>query len=393
MANHRDSASLMNARIGNAHGMYAKWLAFWAEKLLPRVVPMGRKSLRTAKPEVMGGEITQPRLWATEPEAPWARELAFQSLEALGVGLEVWDDKGRLLFCNRINDRMHDLAYTSDEATRFSCVPPNGDSSWRRFTRTNERRHDALAKNLKPVGNGEAPLLRELTGNRWVTVYKARSAAGFVAVAHVEVTDWVRKDQESKEYVHQLDRDSTTDALTGLASRRHLDQVLATEWHRAARSQTPLSLLIVDTDHLKNYNDCYGHPAGDECLKRVATMLEGCVHRAGELVARYGGEEFVLLLPGVDILEACETAQTCLDRMRQIAVPHAKSPTEPFMTVSIGVACLIPDPAQPASTMIAAASAAMCRAKAGGCARYEISIQPDWEIADDLQLYQPVLMA
>jgi len=392
MENPRESTSSMNASIENSHGMYAKWLDYWVGKWLSTVVPVSRNSLHTAKPEAVGGEVAQQRLWAAEPDPPWARELAFQSLEALGVGLEVWDDKGRLLFCNRTSDRMHDLPYTQDEATRFSHVPPN-DSGFRHFTHTSERRHDTLAQDLKSADGVDAPLLRELAGSRWVNVYQARSAAGFVAVAHVDVTDWVRKDQASKEHLHQRDRDSTTDILTGLANRHRFDEVLATEWYRTARSQTPLSLLMVDVDDFKNYNDSYGHPAGDECLRRVAKMLGGCVRRAGELVARYGEEKFFLLLPGVDILEACETAQTCLDRVRQIAMPHATSPTGSFMTVSIGVACQIPDPAQPAATMITAANAAMCRAKSGGRACYEISIQPDWEIADDVLLCQPALMA
>jgi diguanylate cyclase (GGDEF)-like protein len=319
--------------------------------------------------------------------------LAFESLEALGVGLEVWDGEGRLLFCNGTNSRMHDFVYSSDDATRFSGIPSHDDADWRYLTKTIERRRETLAQRLSAAENGHAPQLQELAGNRWVNIYEARSTAGYVAVARVEVTDWVRKDQELKERVYQLIRESTTDALTGLANRRRFDEVLSTEWHRAARSQTPLSLLMVDTDHFKNYNDHYGHLAGDACLKKVASALEGCVRRAGELVARYGGEEFVLMLPGVDVIEACDTAQKCLDRIRQMAVPHAGSTTACFLTVSIGVASLVPNAAQQSTTMISAADAALYRAKSAGRARYELAIQPDWEVADDMRLTEPVLLS
>lgn len=391
MANHSESPS-PGTRVESHLGSSARWLASRVGILLPGAVPIGQKLSRTARAQEVSTEESQGRLWKAEFEAPWARQFALESLEALGVGLEVWDDQGRLLFCNRANDHMHDHVYTTDEATHFSDLPRNGGASWRYFTKTIEHRRDTMAQDQNQPGNGGSPHLQELNGNRWVNVYEARSAAGYVAVARVEVTDWVRKDQNLKERVYQLAQDSITDALTGLANRRRFDEVLSTEWHRAARTQTPLSLLMVDVDHFKRYNDHYGHLAGDECLKEVANVLEGCVRRAGELVARYGGEEFVLLSPGVDILEACETAQKCLDRMQQSAIAHAASPTSPFVTLSVGVASLLPDPSQQSTKMIAAADAALYRAKAGGRARYEIALQPDWEIADDVRLMQPVLL-
>ena len=140
---------------------------------------------------------------------------------------------------------------------------------------------------------------------------------------------------------------------------------------------------MVDIDHFKNYNDHYGHLAGDECLRRVARVLGHSVRRAGEMVARYGGEEFVMLLPGADIAHACDTAQKCLERMAQEALPHAASPTAPHLTLSIGVACLLPDTSVEASKMVNAADAAMYRAKTGGRARFEVAGDSDWGIACD----------
>jgi diguanylate cyclase (GGDEF)-like protein len=146
---------------------------------------------------------------------------------------------------------------------------------------------------------------------------------------------------------------------------------------------------MVDIDHFKNYNDRYGHLAGDQCLRRVATALGQCVRRAGELVARYGGEEFVMLLPNADINHACETAQNCLDRMQQEAVPHAASSTASRVTLSVGVASTQPDASMDAFTLVNAADAAMYRAKSGGRARYEVANQWDWSIEEDTPRTQP----
>jgi GGDEF domain-containing protein len=103
----------------------------------------------------------------------------------------------------------------------------------------------------------------------------------------------------------ELTRLSTTDALTEVGNRRLFDQTLKSEWLRAARRQGPIGLLMIDVDHFKEYNDHYGHPAGDAVLRQIARMVGESVRRGGELVARYGGEEFALLLPGADLEAAC----------------------------------------------------------------------------------------
>lgn len=288
------------------------------------------------------------------------QQRALESLEALGVGLAVWDAQGRRLVWSPANDHLKSAEAPSEE--------------------------------LVQQGKGVAPQLQELAGDRWVLVYQARSAAGYGAMARVEVTSLVRRTKDLEERVQRLARDSATDALTGLANRRHLDAVLSVEWNRAARIRSPLSLLMVDIDHFKRYNDHYGHLTGDHCLQRVATALQGCARRAGDFVARFGGEEFVLLLPGVDLDEACETAQQCLDHMREVALPHAASPVAEFVTLSIGVASLMPDGIGNAASIVNAADAAMYRAKSGGRARYEIAIQTDWDISDETPRTQPATL-
>jgi diguanylate cyclase (GGDEF)-like protein len=138
----------------------------------------------------------------------------------------------------------------------------------------------------------------------------------------------------------ELRRLATTDALTGLANRRAFERALDLEWRRAARRRLPLSLALVDVDFFKRYNDCYGHPAGDQCLKAVASALASHTRRAGEMAVRYGGEEFALLLPHADMAEARRIAERVGETVAALNIPHARSSAHSHVTVSIGVASM-----------------------------------------------------
>lgn len=132
---------------------------------------------------------------------------------------------------------------------------------------------------------------------------------------------------------------STTDGLTGVANRRRFDEVLVSEWRRGLRADTVLSLMLIDVDHFKRYNDHYGHQAGDDCLRSVARTLKDHAQRAGDLLARYGGEEFVLITTTASADKALEHAQTVCQVMEDMAQPHTMSPLG-VVTVSIGLAVM-----------------------------------------------------
>jgi diguanylate cyclase (GGDEF)-like protein len=136
------------------------------------------------------------------------------------------------------------------------------------------------------------------------------------------------------------------DGLTQIANRRRFDEYLLQEWDRHIRMQQPLSLLICDVDHFKLYNDGNGHQAGDECLKSVAKALSQC-YRAGDLVARYGGEEFAIVLPQTNRAGAVQVAERVRAAVAAAALPHTASPVCDRVTVSIGVACITPQPHGP----------------------------------------------
>jgi diguanylate cyclase (GGDEF)-like protein len=165
---------------------------------------------------------------------------------------------------------------------------------------------------------------------------------------------------------------SFVDRLTGVANRRRFEEVLALEWSRAARSELPLSLLIIDIDHFKLLNDRYGHIRGDECLVIAVQALSACLSQPAELLARYGGEEFVAILPGAD----SRTAFTIAERMRAsieaLEIANEDAPSE-RMTVSIGVVSNTFGEMLSESTLFALADKALYEAKGRGRNRVEIS--------------------
>ena len=157
----------------------------------------------------------------------------------------------------------------------------------------------------------------------------------------------------------------STDALTGIANRRHFDDVLALEWRRSARAGVPLSLLMIDVDHFKAYNDHCGHQRGDDCLRRVARLLLNSVGRPADLVARYGGEEFVCLLPGADEVSAQAVAARLLRAVRAAAIAHPRSPSASRLTISIGAATAF-DLAETPDALVALADRLLYAAKDAG---------------------------
>ena len=141
--------------------------------------------------------------------------------------------------------------------------------------------------------------------------------------------------------IETLHHISTQDGLTGVSNRRHFDETMTLEWRRAARSRAPLTLLMIDIDYFKAFNDAAGHQSGDDTLRRVAQTLKDAVHRAADLVTRYGGEEFAVLLPETDAEHAGKIAEFIRERIEQLGIEHPASPLG-HVTVSIGVATCVP---------------------------------------------------
>jgi diguanylate cyclase (GGDEF)-like protein len=159
---------------------------------------------------------------------------------------------------------------------------------------------------------------------------------------------------------------ANTDGLTGISNRRRFDEVLEKEYGRLSRSDTPLSMLLLDVDHFKAFNDTYGHVAGDECLKRIAKLVENRLNRSSDLAARYGGEEFAGILPDTDSTGAIQLAELIRSEVESLQIPHKTSSTTDHVTVSLGVVTLTSPGCRTSTDMVASADKCLYRAKSDG---------------------------
>lgn len=163
---------------------------------------------------------------------------------------------------------------------------------------------------------------------------------------------------------------SWEDKLTGIGNRRSFDTNFANQWAQASRAKVPLSLMMVDVDFFKKFNDSYGHQAGDECLRQVAQALDGCARRAGDSVTRYGGEEFAVVLFHTSLNEAQNISEKMLNAVRKLAMPHAQSPHE-IVTISMGIATILPTMHDDMQHFVEQADKCLYRAKENGRNRAE----------------------
>ena len=180
-----------------------------------------------------------------------------------------------------------------------------------------------------------------------------------------DITDQKLAEQRLREAYHAVETLAITDALTGLANRRQFDQCLATEWRRGLRDARPLSLLLIDADRFKTYNDTYGHLRGDSCLQQIAASARDVVARPGDLVARFGGEEFAVILPNTPSIGAMQMAHGIRDAVLNRRLPHSANPLG-VVTVSVGCATLVPQLGLQAPNLIDLADKALYQAKHAG---------------------------
>ena len=294
---------------------------------------------------------------------------AYQLMEMLAIPAFVLDSHAHVLIWNRACERL-------------TGVPANEiigtDHHWRCFydeprptladlviqNRLDEIRH-IYPRHGKP-GASTSPLSVET----WCDMPRAGKRRYLAADASPifdengrlkAVVETLRDLTEEKMAQLALEKLASRDGLTGLANRRCFDDTLAAEWARAQRQCQPISLLMVDVDNFKAYNDANGHLGGDECLKRIATAVASEM-RANDLVARYGGEEFAVILPNQSLKGAAIVAERIRRRVEQLQLPNGLAPLR-RVTVSIGAATAIVGPDNCASELVATADAALYRAK------------------------------
>ncbi|MGQ0800357.1 MAG: diguanylate cyclase domain-containing protein [Pseudomarimonas sp.] len=195
----------------------------------------------------------------------------------------------------------------------------------------------------------------------------AQAAISLVNARHVE-----NLERKVAERTEELRRMSMKDGLTGIANRRSFDDRLASEWRRGLRTGKALSLMMIDIDHFKLFNDHYGHVEGDRCIRAVAKALEQGVGRSTDLVARYGGEEFSVILPDTDHDSARWLADSCLQAIAALAIPHAQSTSSAWVSISIGVRTLVVDAETGSEQLVTGADQALYAAKRAGRNCYRV---------------------
>jgi diguanylate cyclase (GGDEF)-like protein/PAS domain S-box-containing protein len=215
--------------------------------------------------------------------------------------------------------------------------------------------------------------LRDTDGHYHEMEFNAEQLDGLRYIEARDVTQERRIQRELQALTHQLlDKEAELtqlaqhDGMTNLVNRRHFDEELAREWRRCLREQQPLSLVMIDIDHFKLYNDHYGHPQGDRCLKAVTAAMRDCVQRPLDVLARYGGEEFAALLVNTPLDGALKVAEEFRQAVTALQLPHEKSTTAACVTLSIGIKTLVPTESDSISSLLREADAALYQAKARG---------------------------
>lgn len=327
----------------------------------------------------MTSTTTIQRLMDTTGTNP-DRAFAHQLMEMLAIPVFVLDTTSRVMIWNRACERLTGVPAAEVIGTR---------DHWRSFF---DEQRLTLADLLIQERGGDVAQLHprhafahgagaHLSAESWCDmprVGKRRFLAADASPIYDErgklsaVVQTLRDLTEEKLAQLALEQLATRDGLTGLANRRCFDETLHAEWARALRQRQPLSLLMVDVDNFKAYNDANGHLGGDECLKRIATAVSSEM-RANDLVARYGGEEFAVILPNQSLKGAAVVAERIRSRVELLQVPNRMAPGE-HVTVSIGAATALASPENSASDLVAIADAALYRAKHMGRNRISLPV-------------------
>jgi diguanylate cyclase (GGDEF)-like protein len=316
--------------------------------------------------------------------------LVRHTLDAIEASIVLYDADDRLLLCNDAFKALHQPIAAMLQPGQQRASVLRGALAHGLVPDAAGRDEDGWVREQLLLTSQREPrpaYSRELPDGRWSRVLDRRLPDGSLLSFSTDVTDMVQRERELQrlneerdEYALQLREVNTrlelltqTDALTGVANRRLFDQRLQHEWQRSQRHGHALSLIMLDVDYFKKFNDHHGHLEGDACLRRVAQALLACGRRTGDVVARYGGEEFALLLPHTSLEEATLVAQHCLAAVDRQAISHGASPLGAQVTVSVGVATLQPDhrSGDDASSLVRLADRALYAAKDGGRHRVE----------------------
>ncbi|ARM87480.1 GGDEF/PAS domain-containing protein [Rhizobium sp. CIAT894] len=304
-------------------------------------------------------------------EAVDSKNVLSQAMTEMSDGLAMFNPEGRLVFCNdqyraafpgsadarQPGAHIADILQAVMRSGERIDVSPDAGEDW----------IETSAAQLFLTHDSEIPMF----DGRWLRQRTRLAADGSALVVVSDITAMKHSEERLTQLALKMKGLADTDALTGIANRRVLDEAIAEEFARARRVDSALSLLLIDVDHFKAYNDSYGHLEGDNCLKAIGEVLGSVTKRPSDLAARFGGEEFAILLPGTDRDGALRLARMLLSALHRRAIPHRES-SKGTVTVSIGVASISERFTTPAE-LIEAADQALYAAKKNGRDRVEVA--------------------
>ncbi|WP_309122693.1 diguanylate cyclase domain-containing protein [Paenibacillus sp.] len=306
------------------------------------------------------------RLRKSECELRSAVNLQRTLLDHIPSGLLVEDEKGRIIYVNR-----ELLTMFGEEAHPDALA---GVAKSKLFERYREAFFDPGARlRMFELAEGKTPAkgmyVDMADGRTFQLDYAPVFEEGRIN-AHLwkyqDVTEIKNNEKKLQEANTVLKRLSGIDGLTGIANRRSLDEQLKFEWDACARSGKPLTVLLLDVDDFKRYNDNYGHLNGDACLRRIAETLEACVQKPDDFIARYGGEEFAALLPGTTIEGGAKVAERMRRAVDALRIAHEHSSYGPHVSISVGIGSVVPSGEGSESEVLERADRALYAAKTGG---------------------------
>ncbi|MEG3896212.1 diguanylate cyclase [Microcoleus sp. SVA1_B6] len=291
-----------------------------------------------------------------------------------GVVLQLAD--GQITTCNASAERI--LGLTPEQMMGRTSV----DLDWRTVQEDGSpfpcQQHPATIAlgRGKPLSNVVMGIHKSDKTLTWISInsqplfHLNQSQPYGVVTTFADITERKRAEEMLRHRAEQERLIATTDGLTQVANRRCFDERLQSEWHRLMQGKQQLSLIMLDVDYFKRYNDCYGHQAGDTCLVKVAKAAAAAVKRSTDLFARYGGEEFAAILPNTDTAGAIAVAESMRQAIRDLAIPHEQSDVRSIVTVSMGIASMVPCCGKSPDELIALADRALYDAKRQGRDRY-----------------------
>ena len=280
-------------------------------------------------------------------------------VETANEGVVIFDEDYNIVYLNENMAKM--FGYTIDEMMGMHALALFPEDRIELF-----KQQEALRRQGKDSVY-ECTLLMKSGDTRWFLI-SAKSILndsgefeGSFAIM-TDINDRKVNELQLVESNRLLTELASVDSLTGIANRRIFDDTLEREYKRLCKTGSMMSIIIIDIDHFKEYNDFYGHIKGDECLKQIGNTIAGCIRR-GDLAARYGGEEFVCILPDANLEAAVKTAERIRQRIAELNIEHKNSKVMGFVTVSLGVACMRCTPDRSPSEVVAAADEQLYKAK------------------------------